>query len=100
MTLEIRLQSAAESDLAEATTWYENQQRGLGAAMLAEVERGFDAIRTTPQRFPLVHGNIRRMLIARFPFGIFYQQVDAACIVVFAVMHASRDPGRWQQRVT
>ena len=98
MTLEIRFQSAAELDLAEAFNWYEKQQSGLGAALLSEVERGLRLICAAPERFPVVHKSIRRMLIARFPFGIFYQQFGNT-IAVFAVMHASRDPGRWQQRI-
>jgi len=44
-----------------------------------------------------VHEDIRRVMIRRFPFGIFYM-IDGDHAVVIAVMHASRDPARWKER--
>lgn len=47
--------------------------------------------------YPLVYRQIRRALIRRFPFGIFYE-CEERQVVVLAIMHARRDPGRWMRR--
>ena len=38
-----------------------------------------------------------RILIRRFPFGIFYVEGPEQ-IVVLAVLHGRRDPKRWKER--
>ena len=42
---------------------------------------------------PIQFGPFRRLLIRRFPFGVFYT-VEASGIVVHGVFHLSRDPNR------
>lgn len=51
-----------------------------------------------PRAFPVLHKDVRRALIRQFPFGIFYGIEDDE-IVIFAVMHASRDPNTWKERI-
>jgi plasmid stabilization system protein ParE len=51
-----------------------------------------------PELYPSVHRTTRRILIHRFPFGVFYR-VEMDSVVVVAVMHGSRDPQRWKQRI-
>lgn len=53
--------------------------------------------RKTQVVIPQIYGDIRRAVTRHFPFGVFYLTEDDA-IVVIAVMHASRDPARWQER--
>jgi toxin ParE1/3/4 len=48
-----------------------------------------------PESYPVVTRHLRRALIDRFPFAIFYL-TDAEVIQVFAVLHTSRDPQIWQ----
>jgi plasmid stabilization system protein ParE len=40
---------------------------------------------------------VRRGLVRRFPYGVFYVVTDDA-IVILAVFHASRDPAGWRSR--
>jgi toxin ParE1/3/4 len=47
--------------------------------------------------FPVVHKDIYRMLVRRFPFGIFYR-IEDTVVIVIAVFHASRDPFKWKER--
>ena len=97
MTFEVRLRPEAEEDLAEEAVWYEEQLLGLGHQFLDEVLHAFSAIVESPLMYPIVHRNTRRALIHRFPFGIYYK-IEDETIVVFAVMHGSRDPHRWKAR--
>lgn len=84
-------------DLQEAATWYEERRDGLGLAFLDEVLAAFDAIEERPAHYPIVHRQIRRALMHRFPFGVYYR-VETDRLVVIAVMHGSRHPRRWQSR--
>lgn len=97
MTVPIRLRPEVEGELAETAAWYQEQWCGLGLRFLDEVEAGLEVISEMPLLFAVVHRNIRRAPLRRFPFGIFYH-VDDEGIVVVAVMHDRRDPRNWQAR--
>ena len=97
MTLEVRLRPEAEQDLSEAAAWYEEQLSGLGHQFLDEVLAALSALTENPLVYPVVHRNTRRVLIHRFPFGVYYR-IEGVTIVVPAVMHGSRDPRRWRIR--
>ena len=92
--LEISRLAMAELDLARA--WYENQRRGLGEEFLDEVERHVATIRESPLRFPVHHHAVRRCVVRRFPFQIFFD-LRPTKIRILRVVHSSRDPGPIQE---
>lgn len=49
------------------------------------------------EQYPFVYKSIRRVLIRRFPFAIFYRVIDEV-IIVFAVLHCAREPRTWRAR--
>ena len=51
-----------------------------------------------PRQFPVVHKNIHRALLRRFPYALMFV-IDDGTLVVIACFHGSRDPVRWQKRV-
>tara|TARA_B100000315_G_scaffold57471_1_gene51752 strand:- start:992 stop:1471 length:480 start_codon:yes stop_codon:yes gene_type:complete len=71
MGYKVILRPKAELDLEDAYDWYENQLKGLGADLLAKVDDSLNIIKESPKIFPIIHKNIRRALIHRFPYGIF-----------------------------
>ncbi len=91
MTLEILVRPEAEADLLEAYRWYEDKNPGLGKEFLDCVEAAMDLIERHPQLYQIVYKNIRRALVKRFPYGVFYI-TEKNRIVVLAVLHAKRDP--------
>lgn len=82
------------SDLAAAYGWYEEQVVGLGEAFLGEVNAVFDAIERFPESHAAVHGEVRRAIVAHFPYAIFYR-VEPSRVTVLAVLHTARDPAQW-----
>lgn len=50
-----------------------------------------------PWQFPVLLKNVRRALLRRFPYALFFHVEDDALIVI-ACFHASRDPSQWQKR--
>lgn len=97
MTVRVRFRREAEADVIEALAWY--RERGLGLA--EEFRRSLDSclakIQRLPESNPAVHRDVRRALLRRFPYGIFYvYEGDVA--TVLACFHAKRDPMTWRER--
>ena len=99
MNLNITIRPDAEADIENAAFWYEKQRPGLGNDFLDEVQSTLKILTENPCLYPVVHKNIRRALIRRFPFGLYYF-IDKKFIIVAAVMHSSRHPENWKKRRT
>jgi toxin ParE1/3/4 len=87
----------AEYDVEEAYRWYEDHRPGLGSDFILCVEEGLAKILRDPEMYQVVHKKVRRLLIRRFPYGIFYVW-DQNRVVVLAVAHVRRDPKQWESR--
>ncbi|MSP39496.1 MAG: type II toxin-antitoxin system RelE/ParE family toxin [Deltaproteobacteria bacterium] len=48
------------------------------------------------EMFACVHGEVRRAIVSRFPFAVFYL-VEPSRVVILRVLHTSRDPRLWPQ---
>jgi len=87
----------AERELNDAARYYEQEQPGLGAAFIVDVQRCTAAVHAYPQAAPLVRGQIRRRSCERFPYGLLYT-VTGDEIRILAVMHLRRRPAYWAGR--
>lgn len=87
----------AEADLQQAYQWYEQQRAGLGDDFLARVDAALTDIRRQPQRFPTIQPEVRRALVKRFPYAIFFV-VSVTAISILAVFHCRRDHQAWLRR--
>jgi plasmid stabilization system protein ParE len=87
----------AEAELAEAVEWYESRVQGLGSDVLLAIDAAVAGILGNPLQHPLVHKTVRRALLRRFPYEIFFTLGDHH-IVILAVFHAKRNPKRWTDR--
>lgn len=93
----LRLTPEAELDLDEAHSWYQAQAPGRSADFLGAVNTCIASIRRHPEAYQLVDATMRRALVRRFPYAVFYA-VEAAEIVVYAVFHCTRNPRAWKRR--
>lgn len=87
----------AEADIDAAFAWYEGRSIGLGVDFLRCVDAGFGAVAESPLAFPVVHRRVRRSLLRRFPYAVFYV-AEGERAEILAVTHTSRHPRRWRQR--
>lgn len=94
---EVLFRPEVADDLAAAWEWYEQQKPGLGDALLDVVERCVEGIADNPKVFAIVHREVRRALVGRFPFAVFFV-VQPKEITIIAVLHVRRDPGVWRSR--
>ena len=89
----------AQAELEAAADWYEMQKDGLGGEFLDGVEQTIIAIRRCPKAFPLFRNtSIRKHVMQRFPYLIFYEEFDAH-LWIYAFAHSKRRPGYWLKRV-
>ena len=89
---------AARAELIEAQDWYEGEASGLGRRFRQAIEVLVDRMSENPRQFPVVFKNVRRALLRRFPYSLFFVVEDETILVV-ACFHASRDPSQWQERI-
>ena len=97
MTSEVTFGPLVKFDLADAYDWYERQEEGLGERFLDAFDSCVELIRENPRANPVVHRDIRRSLLRRFPYLVFYR-AEADAITVIGCFHGKRDPRSWQER--
>ena len=93
----IEFRAAAQNDVDEAFEWYESQRNGLGEEFREKLREAIQRIESNPNQYQVVYRDLRRALLERFPYGLFYREMPTA-IVVVACFHTSRNPGRWARR--
>ena len=89
--------AAADEDLESARAWYEQERPGLGSELFAEAARVLAVIANHPFRFRVVRHKLRRALVQRFPYAIYYR-VHRKTVTVEGFFHGSRDPRTWMAR--
>jgi toxin ParE1/3/4 len=89
---------AVEAELKEIRNYYDARSSGLGAQFIDEFERQVLAVAATPERWMVVTGDIRRCLMRRFPYVIYFRRVDRERLRVTIVKHQRRHPNLGRER--
>jgi plasmid stabilization system protein ParE len=97
MTRRVVLRQRAHNDLRSGFEWYERQRPGLGESFLLAVEERLENIAAFPDANRLIYRQVRRAVVERFPYLIFYV-VKAERVDVLAVLHHARNPADWPSR--
>lgn len=85
--------------MAEAVHWYRRIRPGLESDFALCVEHALDRISERPESFPLVHAEVRRALLRRFPYGVLFR-IRQHDIEILAVFHLRRDPANLACTIT
>lgn len=88
----------ADEELRNALAYSETCQRGLGEEFYLEVHTTIDRIRSFPETWPALEGEVRRCLVHRFPYGVLYSVEPEGIFIILAVMHLRRDPDYGKHR--
>lgn len=95
MSLTLIVHSSAKRDIAEADAYY--AQYGKADAFIAALDHAFTQIADRPLMYPIVHEDVRRALVRRFPYSVFFV-MEHERVVVLAVHHQRRDPASRPRR--
>jgi plasmid stabilization system protein ParE len=88
---------AAEADVEEAFAWYERQRPGLGEAFRRALDVAVASTEEHPEAYAVIHRDTRRVLLPKFPYGLYYRVLEHNVLVV-ACMHGKRHPRTWRTR--
>jgi plasmid stabilization system protein ParE len=94
MAYRLKFSSRAVREAGEAQEWYELQSPGLGGEFIAALELQLERLTQSPLIYSEVFPRIRRALLPRFPYGLFYTVRDDL-IHILALLHDTRNPKRW-----
>lgn len=86
----------ARLDMLDAVVWYEEQRAGLGQELADELSFAIDRAAREPLLYAEIGGSVRRVLVRRFPYGVFFH-LEGDQIVVIAVAHVRRGPRAWRR---
>ncbi|HEV8239432.1 MAG TPA: type II toxin-antitoxin system RelE/ParE family toxin [Thermoanaerobaculia bacterium] len=86
-------------ELTAAALWYRDISPSLADAFFAEYEAAIARVQEYPRSCPVVYParEVRRALMHRFPYALFYRLTDEEG-VVFALRHCAQHPRGWQRR--
>ena len=93
----VRFRSEAASDVVLAREWYDGQRPGLGDDFVRSFERVIGLVSEHPEAFPEIAVGLRRALLGRFPYAVYYR-LDDDLVDVIACLHTRRSPSRWRGR--
>ena|SRR5213075_219120 len=88
----------ARAELVEAATYYEKRLTGLGAQLRDETNRTTSKILKAPRQCRIIDADVRRALMVRFPFAIYYRVLPDH-VQILAVKHHKRHPDYWRYRL-
>jgi len=92
------VRALAELEIQEIAMWYEDQQEGVGFKFLDAIDQSFERIQQFPELYAIVDGDVRRALLRRFPFAVYYR-IERDKVTVLTVIHSKRDLKTWQIRL-
>ncbi|MGH8558571.1 MAG: type II toxin-antitoxin system RelE/ParE family toxin [Methylococcales bacterium] len=90
--MRVEYHPAIEGELREITKYCNECAPGLGNELLGEFERQILKIAAMPYRWMAEENNIRRSLMSRFPYVIYFRVVGADLVRVTVVKHQRRHP--------
>ena len=94
MAYRLKFSTRVLRKIGEAQEWYELQSPGLGEEFIAAIELQLKRLEQAPQLYAEVIPRVRRALLPRFPYGLFYA-VRGDLVHILAVLHDARNPSRW-----
>lgn len=93
--LDIKISKLAYCEIDESKDYYNLQKDGLGLDFKSDIFTAVNNIASFPTLYPLISSNIRRCLLHRFPFSIFYA-VRNNTVIILSVAHQHRKPKKWK----
>ena len=97
MTPRLLLRPEAEADIRGAARWYDGERPGVGTEFTRAVRAALASVERQPQSYAVARAEVRRALVRRFPYAIYFV-ADSEATVVLACLHVRRDPQAWHSR--
>jgi len=99
MIYQLAIDPEAQTEFDEGYDFYEGEQSGLGEEFGDAVEVVLKRITKMPRLHSLVFGRIRKAVVRKFPYCVYYREEDSI-VRVISIFFAKRNPSIWQRRAT
>ena len=73
MSLAVVFRRTARREFDEAALWYEERRPGLGLEFVSEINCSVYLLAENPERFPIMHRDVRCVRARRFPYSVFFR---------------------------
>ena len=87
----IKISKKAFLEIEDAKEYYNLQQKGLGDSFKSDLKNSINNIENFPTMYPNIRNNMKRCILHRFPYSIFYALKNDT-ILILSVAHQHRKP--------
>ena len=94
----LRYHALARMEIIETAEHYALERPELGSEFLADLDTAIGMILANPVMFEQVRPGMRRCLMKRCAYGIYYRTPDENTVRIIIVRHHSRRPGLGMRR--
>lgn len=94
----VRYHALARQEVIRATNYYAQVSSALAADFLEKFNAAEAMIAADPIQFEQVRPGVRRCLLDRFPYGIYYRMPNPSTVRIIVVKHHRRRPGLGMRR--
>lgn len=91
MPYAVRYKLAAAAEVEAEIDWYAQPGIDQASAFVKDLERTESHLQTQPALYQQVEGEIRRAVLRRFPYSLFYV-IEQNYVIVLACMHQRQKP--------
>jgi plasmid stabilization system protein ParE len=96
--MNIRYLKLAKLEFHNSIKFYEAQQKGLGKRFENDIKKSIDTILEFPNAFHKIDNKIRKYVVDKFPYNIYYLTEDDT-IVILSIASQRKKPLYWIDRV-
>ncbi|MFM2429512.1 MAG: hypothetical protein RLZZ511_725 [Cyanobacteriota bacterium] len=89
--------SIIKSEIDQAYEWYESQRPELGDEFLECIHQQVNLICQVPEAYRVIYRDVRRVLVKRFPYAIYYRIISSR-IIIIAVIHTRKNQNKIRLR--
>ena len=93
MKYALRFLTEVDEDATAACEWYEEHGAGLGEGFLQEFYGAAQSILANPLLYRAIDRTIRRCLLRRYSYSIYFT-IEDDMVLVIGLFHCARDPRR------
>jgi len=87
----VRYKRAASAEVEAVISWYARPGVNQASSFVKDLERTESHLRTQPVLYRQIEGEIRRAVLRRFPYSLFYV-IERDEVIVLACMHQHQKP--------
>lgn len=98
MAYKVIISAAAELDIFETTDFYEKQLPGLGVHFYKTIIDCLRKLENHPHHYYFLFGEYCSVSPEIFPYLIIFKIASSEEVIVYGVMHSSRNPESIQRR--